>query len=243
MCLGVPHVSADLRARLVQIDDRFDGLTGRFPREETYWAELVRSAAQRTVAILWNGNQHYGRFLLEENPPIDLILPEEPHLPLDPRARVVPVLLLQELWKSTFDELLPIIDKLKDLDGCRPILVGTPPPVRTDASIWDALRRRDQFPVQVGGYFNIDLATAKPTSPIVMYKLWVTIQLSIREIAARYRIPYCPVPAAVQTDNGLLRDEYSQTVDFTHANDAYGALMRDHLFAFVFGSGASNASL
>lgn len=242
-CLGVPHTSLNLKPELVQIDYRFDAMTGIFPRDQAYWTELVNLAAHRTVAIIWNGNQHYGRFLLAETPPIDLVLPDEPHRPIDPNAVVVPVLRLKELWQQTFVELTLIIKSLKAREGCRPILVGTPPPIRTDESIRAALMRKDDFFVKVSQYFNIDLATADLTPRPVMYKLWATVQSSMRDVAELCQIPFLGVSRATQTDEGFLRDEYSQAVDFTHANSSYGNLMRAHIDAFAGGLEKEYASL
>lgn len=233
VCLGVPQKSAHLKPELVPIDARFDAMTGNFPRDAAYWDELVRVASNRAIAIFWNGNQHYGRFTLAETPPFDLVLPDEPSLPIDPKAVIVPVKRVKEFWQNTYIELAPILEKLKQCEDCRPFLVGTPPPIRDDACIRAALMRNEGFFIKLSNFFKIDLETADLTPRLVMYKLWATIQSSMKDVAEFYQVPFLPVPRAVQADDGFMREEFSQAIDFTHANGFYGAIMRDHINAFV----------
>jgi hypothetical protein len=68
-CLGVPLTVEPESGPLLKIDSDFEAVTGNFPRDDEYWERTVQFAEGRAVVVVWNGNQHYGRFLLQENPP------------------------------------------------------------------------------------------------------------------------------------------------------------------------------
>jgi hypothetical protein len=206
-CLGVPHHSIDSEPVLVQLDDpRFVGMTGHFPRNQEYWDALVGRSARRTVAILWSGNQHYARFLLRYTPQIDVILPGNDGLPIEVDATVVPVMAIKELFSGTFDGLPDLLRKLGQ-KGARPVLVGTPPPKRDEASIRRAVVLQDDFVRAVAKYNRVDLATAKLTPRIVMYKFWSIIQAMLSDCARDNDALFVSVPDEVHDDQGFLRDQ------------------------------------
>ena len=46
------------------------------PTTDAYWDYLIGQGAGRTVAILWSGNEHNGKFLLQQKPPFRVYDPE-----------------------------------------------------------------------------------------------------------------------------------------------------------------------
>jgi hypothetical protein len=148
---------------------------------------------------------------------------------LNPGSILVPYTAIKEIWRDTLIGLEDLVKRLASIDGCRAFILGTPPPVRDPASIQAALEQRDDLFVRQSLYYDIDLETARLTPRSVMWKLWASIQDAMAEVAKTYGAEFIPVPQAFATDDGFLKEIYSQKVDYTHANGAYGLAMRRHL--------------
>jgi hypothetical protein len=193
-CLGVPLTVEPESGPLLKIDSDFEAVTGNFPRDDEYWERTVQFAEGRAVVVVWNGNQHYGRFLLQENPPFDFVVPCQQELPLNPGSILVPYTAIKEIWRDTLIGLEDLVKRLASIDGCRAFILGTPPPVRDPASIQAALEQRDDLFVRQSLYYDIDLETARLTPRSVMWKLWASIQDAMAEVAKTYGAEFIPVP-------------------------------------------------
>jgi hypothetical protein len=227
---------------LLKIDEHFDALVGTFPRDDAYWESAVQQAHGRDLAIVWNGNQHYGRFLLRETPPFDLVVPSHSHLPLETGAVLVPFAAVKEFWRVTLIGLEDLLQKLASLGTCRAFVLGTPPPIRETTVMQAELESREDYYLKHSLYFDIDLDTAQLTSRCVFWKLWASIQHSMAELAERHNARFIPVPEHFKTDDEFLKSIYAQEIDYTHANSLYGTEMRHHLLKEIR-EGHLNASV
>jgi hypothetical protein len=230
--LGVPIVSPDGATRLVEIDGdcRFAALTGAFPRTDDYWSQLVALSAERTIAICWNGNQHLAAFLVT-TPPFDFALRARPDLPVDPTARVLPELLVRELLGQSIVTFARLLSSIAEAGGHPPVVVGTPPPKGDLAWVRKRLATEIHF-VRMAEQAGSSIETVELSSPLVWLKSWIVIQQLLREVADAFALRFCGAPEEARTPDGYLREEYWSS-DVTHANDAYGALMRRQLARLI----------
>jgi hypothetical protein len=234
-CMGVPLTVESGIGPLLRIDEHFDALVGTFPRDDAYWESTVQQAHGRDIVIVWRGNQHYGRFLLRETPPFDLVVPSHPQLPLEAGAVLVPFAAVKEFWRVTFIGLEDMLQRLAALGTCRAFVLGTPPPIRETTVIQAELEKHSH-------YFDIELKTAQLTPRRVFWKLWASIQLSMEEVAQKYNARFIPVPEHFKTEDEFLKSVYAQAIDYTHANSLYGTEMRHHLLKEIR-EGQLNASV
>jgi hypothetical protein len=226
VALGVPISSPDGLTDFVALsgEPRATGLTGAFPRTDEYWADMVALTKVRTVAISWNGNQHLAGLLVAQ--PFDFALRSRPDLPVAP-ITIVPELAVRELLGQSHVTLTRVLEGAARAGGRPPIILGTPPPKGDAAWVRRRLSSEVHF-VQLAEQAGVSLETIELSTPQVWLKSWLVIQELLREIAGAFSLRFCPSPPDAQTADGFLREEYWSD-DVTHANAAYGMLMRRDL--------------
>lgn len=233
-CFGVPQTLRDGKTRLVPNahgDDRFEGVSGRWPRDEAFFDALGKLAQGRTLVLSWKGSQHNPWFLLRAGRAIDFVLAEAPDLPLDETAEIVPDRAIEARFANESRSLEATVSRLRAAGVARIALVASPPPRRDMERL-----RLLEFPDQrnfaaIAAKLGLDLATVPFASPTFMYKAWRVAQRQVADVAARTSVEYFGVPQDLCCD-GYLRDEYAAE-DWTHGNEAYGARMRDHLHEYL----------
>jgi hypothetical protein len=185
----------------------------------TYWDFVVEKARGRTVAVLWNGNQHNIDFLIEPEPPIRLVASRSGRT--EGSGTWIPQEMLRAHWRATNDELERQLDRLVPV--ARGVLVvGTPPP-KPDEFVTEVLRTDVHFATaarELGRDPRVTPVTPGPTR----LALWSVVQDMLADSAAISGATFLPVPAAVSDDEGYLRPVLS-TSDATHANTAYAYLV------------------
>ena len=77
---------------------------------------------------------------------------------------------------------------------------------------------------------KVNLQDVELSPRLLRLKLWMVLQEMLEDAARAHSVPFVPVPASVQTGDGFLAEEY-WAWDATHANEAYGRVMLDHLAA------------
>lgn len=212
----------------------YQGLTGVWPRDEFYWDSLLVYGVGKIVALSWMGNNHMSLYLFASPAPFDLINADEPDLPVDPSAQLVPeaVFIAQIEQSIALPELASRVERLKKR-GIQTVLCGTPPPKEDDDFIRKYMTTRIMRCFSVNKAFHGQALKNIPFSPPLMrYKLWRVMQ-TVLENAAKYcGIPFFPVPAETQTREGFLRrDMYLD--DMTHANIKFGKVMMDKFLVFA----------
>jgi hypothetical protein len=232
-CLGLPLASEDGSpkvADLVNGERRFQGLVGAWPRDQAYWDFLTHAGAGRKVALFWAGNAHNCSHLFAFPPPFDFFLYNRPDLPVEAGVHVVPETAIRATFASTFEQLHRVIVCLQTAKpDCQPIICGTPPPKGNNVRLRDLLPK-DCLSLWFAEEFKVDLKDLELSPPRLRFKLWMVLQKMMEDIAHAHAVPFVAVPASVQTEDGLLTEAYWGE-DTTHANEAYGRVMLDHLAA------------
>lgn len=231
--LGVPLRGPSEHGGLVALDAkdmRFCGFTGAWRRTSRFWQELATVGVGRTVVLVWSGNQHNALFLLSPTRRFDFVLYEDPALPLDPGADLVPDLAVQERLSLGIGELEQTIELLTQRGVARILVAGTPPPKGDTETIRNGVRSEPAFRSHAEK-LGVCIDDIPLSSPILMHKLWSVVQRVLRHAAIRGGAEFVPVPAA-SLDRGLLREDLSAD-DATHANAEFGRLMRDELYARI----------
>jgi hypothetical protein len=232
-CLGVLPPSEDGSPKLIDLvnsDSRFLGWTGSAPRDAAYWTCLPGAAAGRKVVIFWHGNQHNASFLFASSPPFDFFLSNPTNLPVDDDCFILPESAIRSYFEPSFNELHSILVLLQTVEpACQPILCGTPPPKQNEQRLRDYLSQEMHF-VHLAQAINVNLQDVPLTPPRLRLKLWMVVQMMLEDVARAHEIPFVPIPVSVQTPDGFLAENY-WAEDITHANEAYGGVMRNHIAA------------
>lgn len=209
-------------------------------------APMLQAIAERSegaaLAMLWQGNQHYIRFVLVERPPFDFVLSSEPNRPLEADCRLEPESLVEEAmrfagveldaWLRSVRAAAPRLERL--------VVAATPPPKGDD----EFLRARLSLE-----FDDNDLAAMREAGDKVMicprgvrYKLWAMLMQINRYVAAANDAEFLDLPVGCQDSEGFLAREF-YAEDVTHANGKYGTLFRRHLLAHLSRGGRHATSL
>ena len=194
--------------------------------EEDYWDFLADAASGRTVAVVWDGNQHNGAFLIEPEPPFRVYGESgAPGPPVAPSGQWVPREMLSTYWWESFAELGRAVERL--LERSRVLVIGTPPPKPTEyirAKLEGGNPDWDPWVADIAS----SRETPSPELPIspepFRLALWSVIQDGMREQARRRGATFVPAPPAARDAAGLLIPDYSNG-DLTHGNAQYGGLL------------------
>jgi hypothetical protein len=112
---------------------------------------------------------------------------------------------------------------------CQPVICGTPPPKGNDERL-RALLANEPYFVSIALAMKAGLQDVELSPRLLRLKLWLVLQEMLEDVARTHSVPFLPVSASAQTGDGFLAEEYWGG-DATHANEAYGRVMRDHLAA------------
>ena len=182
--------------------------------DDAYWNIACGLPRERTLAIVWNGNQHIASFLFMPSPPFTLASVR------DASRAIVP----EEAIRTFFGPTLVDLEQLLERIGSdrEVVVTGTPPPKR-DAIIRERMEREPVLKqLMVDGGF--DPETAPLTPGRLRVALWRIVQDLLADVAAAHGARFVPVPDDAFAEDGHLRDDLSAP-DATHANERYGALM------------------
>ena len=229
VCFGVPLATDDGQTTLVPLqngDNDFFCLNGSFPRDENYWRELQRLAANYKAFIVWRGNQHAMQ-LFASDPAFDFVLSDQPELPVVKDSIIIPEQMLREKFSPTLDELEVLLGNLADAGRHGVVICGTPPPKGDVTAIRANLKREKYFAERLAA-LGSSADSIPLISPVVLYKMWRLIQNMLQELAYRRQVQFAPVPVETQTPDGFLRSEFWSS-DVTHANRDFGRLFLRHL--------------
>lgn len=231
--LGITNPSVPNAIELQAIDylqGKVLGLSGPAPRTPAYWDALVREAKDSTVLLVWNGNQHLAKFLFEIDRPFDFFLASQPAWETS-EADIVPEAQVREALDGGNAFLYQLLGRLKEVPGCRVVLLGTPPPKGDDARLRHFIQR-EAFFVQLASKAGSNVNHIRLTDRSVRLKLWTVIQDLLAEAADNNGCAFLSVPDGVKDEDGFLRGDL-WFEDATHANPQYGHVFWETMLSRV----------
>jgi hypothetical protein len=224
---GGPPTSGEVSLRPLDAHNAIWGLAGPgLDDRATMFNKAIEMAEGRSVALLWDGNQHSSLFLVEQPVPFDLAPRGLEHLPLQDGAVIVPEAVVRARFRGTLGLLYPLVSAIQSRPDSALTLVGTPPPKRGEGLRALALNE---------GVFFAGPTGLRLTPPSIMLKLWFVLQDVYREVASEVGIRFVPAPESTRDEDGFLKEEF-WAADATHANAEYGRVMISHLAQSLRGS-------
>lgn len=227
LLLGSSHTKAiatamsdveNFRALWVRSPTRDDG-PGDTSMKDAIQAASELSASD-LVAVTWIGTYHNLFGLVQHERPFDFLEPGSRDEPVADRE-LIPYAVLrgqftQMIHGDTFTKKVARATKAR-------VLIPATPPVKGDN---DFIRSRMKH------YRGIDLAKAGVTPAYIRAKLWRLEMDCIEAYCSTIGAEFVPAPAVAMTEEGFLRaDLYGN--DATHANAAYGALVKDQILCVL----------
>lgn len=177
--------------------------------------------AVEIVAVL-GGGHHLALTLLDNDHPMDIILPQQQELPLRDDAMLVTVDLAKSIFLQLIEAPFKVLEHLKAEFPKVPIAqIECPPPNGDNAFVRKHL----------GNYFEANYSPKQLdaiSSPTQRYKFWILQSEMYSEKCNALGIDYVRVPEAGVTAEGFLKPAHFGA-DSTHANSVYGRLILDML--------------
>ncbi|MCC6918803.1 MAG: hypothetical protein IT548_06335 [Alphaproteobacteria bacterium] len=240
MLAGHSNASSVIRALVAEEDSggtvalaRRHGLGGviqKIVRPEYF--ELVRELGRsRAVALIWQGNQANGNFLLQVGQPLDVIPCGYPETALVRGCRLVPEEAVRARFAGSVDELGALLAALGRPAGCRRYILSIQPPLGDNALIRERLHTEPHY-AALAARFGLKIDEIPITAPSVRRKLWFILMVMYREVAERYGALFVDVPPEAFDERGFLRLDLAAS-DVTHPGLAYGRLMIAQLAAHL----------
>ena len=207
--------------------------TGNFvlnPAIDEMVKRTVPSDRESVYISMFGGNAHNALTLLEHPRPFDIIIPENPILPLIPNTEIIPFGYIDDFLRKLTESYILNMVCMRNVTTGSVLHIESPPPVGSDQFVLDHLE----------GYF-LDQSKHPHIAPALLrYKMWRAHSRIIKSACDSCNIEFLPVPEEAMTSEGYLKPEgYSD--DSTHANGWYGAcVMRQIEARFGFGYGGWN---
>jgi hypothetical protein len=193
--------------------------------DDDYWGFLADAGAGRTVALVWDGNQHNGAFLVQPDPPFRVYRSAaDAGAPAEQAGAWVPREMLSSYWAGSFAALGEALDLL--VKRSRVLVIATPPPKPGEylEPKFQGKLEWDPWVADIASARRLASNELAVSSEPLRLALWSIIQDGMREEARRSGATYVPVPDSAFDPAGLLAPAYSAG-DLTHANSEYGGLM------------------
>jgi hypothetical protein len=161
----------------------------------------------RGTVFSFVGGRYPMALMLHRHPlPFDVVLPEAPELPIEPRADIIPVKAMRAVLEKGAKRALQTLEKIVEASPGAVYQFESPPPL-ADSSMFKE----------------------GSAQPYLRYKLWHLYSVIVREHSERIGAHFVSRPDAAVDENGFLRPELALTT--THANPAYGALVLEQMEA------------
>jgi hypothetical protein len=155
----------------------------------------------RGVVCSFVGGRYPLAFSLHRHPkPFDFVLPENPELPVESKAELIPVDAMRTVLEGGSRRQLGTFERIVEAAKGEVYQFESPPPIR-----------------------RLTVAKDAAAPAYVRYKLWRLYSTIVREHAERIGANFVARPEAAVDSDGFLLPEYA--VSSTHANSAYGALV------------------
>jgi hypothetical protein len=235
LCIGHSHMACVLLAAQAEdqklpaivlkdvIRGHFTGLnTSRVvldtaPKGMSSATERILEGAGPVFAFI-GGVRHISLGLRRHPRPFDFILPEQPDLPIEPGAELIPSAAIYAVLKLQSERYFEVLERIGTV-AAGPVYQFEPPPPPTDEWMVNKV--------------NAKLRRGRKTGDLplrfVRYKLWRANSQVVRDRCAEFGVEFVPSPSGAVDEEGFLRGEL--VANATHANPAYGALVLEQLGA------------
>lgn len=176
------------------------------------------------LVTLLGGGHHLALTLLDNGHPMDVILPDQPELPLRDDAMLVSVDFAKAIFLQLIETPFEILTCMKEAFPDLPFAQIECPPANGD---------NDFVRTHLGNYFEANHSPEQLdalSTPAQRYKFWRVQSQMYAQKCVQLGIDYIPVPEQALSADGFLRPEHFGE-DSTHANPAYGRVILDALEA------------
>lgn len=225
LCIGHSHVACVARAAEV---------TGFPLRALNFWempgatmpgedgprlsAELAQQLREYRGPIfsMIGGGAHGVLGLLVHPRRFDFVLPEQPLLPLDPAAEILPALAVRRMLESLMADYLVLMSQVRQLCVGPMFHIESPPPYA------NAVRMHADVP---WGMFPGMCHEISPAH--FRYRLWCLHSQITGEWCAAAGVTFVRCPSEAIDENGFMLEPYYG--DGAHANVAYGELVLEQM--------------
>lgn len=190
------------------------------PDKSGFHPEIAQRLAEGPVFSAVGGTVHNIIGLVRHPEPFDFVLPEQPDLPMDPAATVLPVAAVIAAIMARQQEYLDIIGLVRRTARGRVYHLEPPPPLRDSGKIL----------ADVPWMFFENLTSEVSPAPL-RYKLWRLATRVVRDYCELHDVGFVAFPHEAADTSGYLRPEYYG--DAMHVNRAYGALVLEQIRALI----------
>jgi hypothetical protein len=218
------------QAREIALQQGIGGLRGG-PGMPGYWDTLRGLAQTRSIAVVWNGNQHNADFLLASDQPLDFLPRGYPDPSVLPKTRLVAEAAIREHFRPSLEPVRQLMAEIPAHNRLKRLLVGTPAPLFDNREIRKRLSKEPLFGEKAAA-MGIDIGQVEITPPTVRRKLWFVIQTMMAEIAKESAWQFVPVAPDTMDEQGYLRPDLSGG-DVTHTNIEFGSMMVRQIAGFL----------
>jgi len=198
-----------------------EGTTGP-PGGQEYWEFVAKSGRGKDVVIVWNGNQHNANFMFQTDPKFTILGVTDNSLDQD--TVPIPVSMIKDFFKPSFEELNEIIPLMSDAASITLLNGPAPKPI---SHIKTCIKQEKYFSDIVES-LEVDLDSLVITSDSLRLELWNILAELLANYAANLGADYLGAPAESRDIFGMLLPEYRAS-DVTHANSKYGKLLISEL--------------
>ncbi|HEV7279891.1 MAG TPA: hypothetical protein VGN57_06715 [Pirellulaceae bacterium] len=181
----------------------------------------IQSDRLQFIVSTFGGNDHNVLGLVNHPQQFDFVLPEEPDLPLQADAEILPHELLRRTLRARLAPTRELMAMLREATELPVLHLESPPTIPSEEHI---LHNRFGFPELIEEY---GVAPAE-----LRYKLWRLHSSLVQEICDELRFKFVPAPKAMQDERNMLVEE-AWWYDPTHANEVYGERLVRQLLAIV----------
>ena len=192
--------------------------------DDSYWQIASEKVSPKTVAILWEGNQHNtsAGLLFKQAKGFTFALDANFKEAFEAGSPIVPTTLIRKYFQSRsgLGGLRKVIDLLSL--NHQVVVLGTPPP-KSSEFVLSLMSQKESVP-EIGRLVKLNLQNEdlhlNPTT--LRVALWNVLQDATREIALSSGAKFIPVPKVLSDQDGSLREIYNWK-DVTHASPDYAA--------------------
>lgn len=179
---------------------------------------------RRVMVSSCGGNVHNILGLLDHKRKFDFVVPQEPNLPLDPAAELIPYDMMYEQFKLRNQSYLGLLSHVARETKHPFFHIESPPPIPDYDFIVSTIDPCFKEQVKITGI----------ASATLRYKLWRCNSQVFADHCQQENIRFVETPASVKDTQGFLVKEGWKNA--THGNEWYGEKIMEHLEALAASS-------